>query len=97
MSDAIGPGMLVQCVKPSATLPKFSPVVGGRYFVSEAFDVLTPCKSCGGYATIWLADGPNPPPPCGGWCPELFRPIRSDITSITRLLTQPIDAGMVGA
>lgn len=96
MSDALAPGVWVVPVD-----TKISAFAGPS--ARLVVDVLDPpgilyCVSCRnrGGLTLILKGLPRGDG-CIGWCSRHWRPINSDITSITRLLTQPIDAGMVGA
>jgi hypothetical protein len=86
MSDAIGPGDWVECVDNGPlrsylgfmrSAPELSP--GTLYRVSHI-------TRLGG---IVLSQLPSPTEG-GGYNPDRFRPIRSDITEIERLLTEPV-------
>lgn len=96
MSDAIGPGDFVECLSigenPNGPAAR-GYAVGGVYIVSDVHvwcgEALLNCR------------GRHRPEEFGfifpGWHASYFRPIRSDITSIERLLTEPIPADLIDA
>ena len=99
MSDAIGPGDWVECVNNGERGGRswFRPElnVGAIYLVDQvsAADWLTFPGPC-----VWLRGQTNPAPLShGAYHADRFRPIRSDITSIERLLTEPIPADLIDA
>ena len=92
--DAIGPGDWVECI--GALYGRETGFVfGALYLVSRVgIDINGPWLHCSGMPTpreVWPLEGGD------GWTVEDFRPIRSDITSIERLLTEPLPADLVDA
>jgi hypothetical protein len=94
--DAIGPGDFVECVDNSPRrgfnqekINRLSQLrVGDIYRVSGIgqFGSLFIC----GIRAAYEHEG-------WGWMEDRFRPIRSDITEIERILTEPIPANLVDA
>ena len=98
MTDPIGPGDWVECYKGPDCTPvtvgsvwRVSKIGGPTYWCEDVGGAnLSPCDG----VFLWLAGAPSPWPK-GAWCSCGFRPIRSDITEIQRLLEQPIPAELV--
>jgi hypothetical protein len=87
MSDAIGPGDWVEALYSNED---FGFHANALYTVREVLPP-RPCEDHPFEERIGLklVDMPDSPSLMGGWCSCCFRPIRSDITEIERLLTVP--------
>ena len=96
MSDAIGPGDWIVPAD-DISLRTYGPEAR---LVLQVFSAIgkKKCNVCGEQSgALVLANCPPLTPKSRGQCPNHWKPIRSDITSIERLLTEPIPADLVDA
>lgn len=85
MSEPIGPGWVEAIYDPWNA---WAPAKGSVWECTAVVpDFTAGCIWCDGTSALVLKGLPIWRG--GGWCPGAFRPIRSDITSIERLLTVP--------
>jgi len=96
MSDAIGPGDWVVPADGVASRAYGQDArLVQRVFASDGKKRCIVCKELSG--ALVLAGLPPFTPNSRGQCPNHWKPIKSDITSIERLLTEPISSDLVDA
>jgi hypothetical protein len=96
MSEPIGPGDLVERVRPGTPQNGFR--VGAIYCVRNVLRHKRSCRRCAGNCGILLCDAPSPGeiglPPSNSWCVCGFRPIsrRSSFETFLNEIKRPVPA-----
>lgn len=90
--DAIGPGDLVEYVNPDGESARLGILrVGGRYFIDrlESWDGCR-CRHPNHPPALFLSGIDHQKVARFGFCVFSFRPLKSDISSLEKLLTSPV-------